>query len=78
MKKIIAVALALILALSFCTVIAFAEDAAAPAASGSIDYAAILQQVIAILQKIDYQKLMTTMMALFQQLMGVITSVAGK
>ena len=78
MKKIIAVALASIFALSFCTVIACAEDAAAAADAGSIDFAAILTQVMNMLKKVDWQKLMTTMMNLVQQLMGMLSSASGK
>lgn len=77
MKKIIAVALALILALSFCTVIAFAEDAAAPAASG-IDVSAIITQLMNMLKKVDWQKIMTTVMGLVQQLITMLTSATGK
>ncbi|MBR4727685.1 MAG: hypothetical protein IK080_07330 [Clostridia bacterium] len=79
MKKIIAVALALIFALSFCTVIACAEDAAATSdAASSIDFAAILTQVMNMLKKVDWQKLMSTMMNLVQQLMATLSSASGK
>ena len=78
MKKIIAVALALIFALSFCTVIAFAEDAAAAANASSIDFSAIITQVMNMLKKVDWQKLMTTVMNLVQQLMATLSSASGK
>ncbi|MBR2732034.1 MAG: hypothetical protein IKD72_08655 [Clostridia bacterium] len=77
MKKIIAVALVMIFALSFCTVIASAADAAEPAAS-SIDFSAIIAQLMEMLKKVDWQKLMTTFMNLAKQLMTILSSAGGQ